>query len=118
LPASDSLDTIVEIAVMPESLTDRISRMKESSQKARMAKVIVDQIASTIGVDGSGVVPEATLAGDLGASSLELVELQQALEDTFCIAPLSSAEEKSIKTVSDLIELFWKKLGEGTARFP
>jgi acyl carrier protein len=48
---------------------------------ARVSKIIADQL----GVDVEQVKPETRLIGDLGADSLDLVELVMILEDEYGI---------------------------------
>lgn len=55
---------------------------------------------------------------DLGADSLEAIEFQQQLEDTFSTGPLSKTEEQSIHCVGDLIDVFWNRVQIGTATCP
>lgn len=64
----------------------------------RVAKIIVDQL----GVDPAKVVPEARFREDLGADSLDLVELIMAFEETFG-GEISDEEAQSIKTVGEAV---------------
>ncbi|TFG93526.1 MAG: acyl carrier protein [Myxococcales bacterium] len=58
-------------------------------------------VARQLGVDVSEVLPDASLQEDLGADSLELVELLMALEDEFDIeVPEEIAE--TITTIADV----------------
>lgn len=70
--------------------------MNEIAEQVK--QVIVDQL----GVNESEVTPEATFAQDLGADSLDTVELIMKLEQTF---EITIPEEKSeqIQTVGDAI---------------
>ena len=64
----------------------------------RVTKIIVDKL----GVDSSEVTPEASFTGDLGADSLDTVELIMEFEKEFEInIPDEKAED--IKTVADAI---------------
>ncbi len=45
----------------------------------RLKKIVIEQL----GVDGEEVVPSASFVNDLGADSLDLVELIMALEEEF-----------------------------------
>ncbi len=65
----------------------------------KITKVIVDKL----GVKEDEVKPEATFVDDLGADSLDLVELIMALEDEFDIE-IPDEEAEKLKTVSDAIE--------------
>ena len=57
-------------------------------------EVIVDKL----GVDADKVVPEARFVEDLGADSLETVELIMGLEDKFGVT-ISDEDAESIRTV-------------------
>jgi acyl carrier protein len=60
----------------------------------KVKKIIVDQLE----VDKELVTPKATFAEDLGADSLDIVELVMALEEEFDIEIPDEAAEK-IETV-------------------
>jgi acyl carrier protein len=58
-------------------------------------------VARQLGVERAEVLPDASLQDDLGADSLELVELLMALEDEFDIeVPEEIAE--TITTIADV----------------
>jgi acyl carrier protein len=63
-----------------------------------VAKIIVEQL----GVDPAKIVPEARFREDLGADSLDLVELIMAFEETFG-GEISDEEAQSIKTVGEAV---------------
>jgi len=69
-------------------------------------KEVRDLIAEKLAVDRDSVVPKAELISDLGADSLDLVELQMALEDEFALEIFDDAVEKfkTVKNVVDYIE--------------
>ena len=60
--------------------------------------IIVEQL----GVEESEVTPTASFADDLGADSLDQVELVMALEEAFKIE-ISDEDAEKIKTVQDAI---------------
>ena len=65
----------------------------------RVRKVVVDQLS----VEESLVTPQASFTGDLGADSLDTVELVMAFEDEFgCEIPDEEAEK--IATVQDAVD--------------
>ena len=59
-------------------------------------------IASQLGVDTEKVTPSAKISDDLGADSLDSIELVMALEEEFNIEILDEDAEK-IKTIDDII---------------
>jgi len=76
----------------------------------RIRKVTVDQL----GVDEKEVIPTASFADDLGADSLDLVELMMSLEEEFSKAgkkiEIPDEDAEKIATVQDAID-YIKNLG-------
>ena len=68
-----------------------------------------DDTVEVLAVDPSQVTPEASFGDDLGADSLDLVELVMALEETFDIE-VGEDELKDISTVGEAFELIYAKL--------
>lgn len=65
----------------------------------RVKEIIVEQL----GVNESEVTPEAKFVDDLGADSLDLVELVMALEEEYNME-ISDEDAEKIQTVGDAIE--------------
>ena len=65
----------------------------------KVKKMIVEQL----GVSESEVVPEAKFIDDLGADSLDIVELVMALEDEYGIE-IPDEDAEKIETVGDAIK--------------
>jgi acyl carrier protein len=71
--------------------------------EAQVKEIIVSQL----GVDASKVVPTATFVDDLGADSLDTVELIMAIEEEFdCEIP--EEEAANISTVQQVIDFVAK----------
>ncbi|HEY5262766.1 MAG TPA: acyl carrier protein [Acidimicrobiales bacterium] len=68
-----------------------------------------DAAVEVLAVDPSKVTLEASFSDDLGADSLDLVELVMALEETFDIE-VAEDELKDIRTVGEAFELIYAKL--------
>jgi acyl carrier protein len=68
-----------------------------------------DAAVEVLAVDASKVTPEASFSDDLGADSLDLVELVMALEETFDIE-VAEDELKDIRSVGEAFELIYAKL--------
>jgi acyl carrier protein len=74
--------------------------MADSQIEERVKAIIVDKL----GVEASEVTPEASFASDLGADSLDTVELIMEFEKEFGISIPDDQAEK-VATVGDAISL-------------
>jgi acyl carrier protein len=64
-------------------------------------------ISERLKVPESKVVPEASLIEDLGADSLDLVEMAMVLEERFKVQ-IPDSELEGVKTVGDVVECIRK----------
>ena len=79
--------------------SNTINEEKKMSTFDKVKKVVVDQLS----VDEALVTPEASFTADLGADSLDTVELVMAFEEEFgCEIPDEDAEK--IQTVKDAVD--------------
>lgn len=69
---------------------------------------MVEIIAEQLSVDKEKVVPDASFVDDLGADSLDLVELIMAMEEAYDIE-IPDEDAESITTVQDAIDYVNKK---------
>ncbi|MDE0518961.1 MAG: acyl carrier protein [Bdellovibrionales bacterium] len=69
------------------------------SIEEKVTALIVDQL----GVEKDKVKPESSFVDDLGADSMDIVELVMAFEDNFSIQ-IPDQEEGNIRTVQDAID--------------
>ena len=76
-----------------------------SEIEAKVKEIIVDKL----GVDEADVTPEASFTNDLGADSLDTVELIMELEKVFEITIPDDQAEK-IATVGDAIKYIEEKI--------
>jgi acyl carrier protein len=76
------------------------------SIEERIKKIICEQLE----VNEKDVAPEASFVDDLGADSLDQVELIMAMEEEFDIS-ISDEEAEKIVTVRDAIEYVEKNQG-------
>ncbi|AAD35746.1 MULTISPECIES: acyl carrier protein [Thermotoga] len=67
-------------------------------------------ISEKLGVDESQVTEEAKLIDDLGADSLDLVDLVMDFESEFGVK-VDDADLEKISTVGDIVSYIEKKLG-------
>ncbi|RJR38650.1 MAG: acyl carrier protein [Deltaproteobacteria bacterium] len=63
---------------------------------------VIDIIVDKLGVERSEVTPEAVFVDDLGADSLDLVELIMAMEEEFGFE-IADEEAEKLRTVQDVI---------------
>ncbi len=73
----------------------------------RVKKIIVEQLA----VDAGEVTPQAQFVQDLGADSLDTVELVMALEEEFDIE-IPDEDAEKIKTVGEAVSYIKEKAGK------
>ena len=67
-----------------------------------MFEKVRDIIVDTLNCEADAVTMEATLADDLGADSLDAVELNMAPEDALGVS-ISDEELANMKTVGDIV---------------
>ncbi len=79
--------------------------MDESTIFEKVKKIIVDQLK----VDESLVTMDSNIQEDLGADSLDAVELIMALEEEFGI-DVQDEEAEKFKTVGDVVRYIEKRL--------
>ena len=75
-----------------------------SEVREKVKKIIVDHL----GVDAEKVTDEASFIDDLGADSLDTVELVMAFEEEFG-SEISDSEAEKILTVGDAIKFIESK---------
>jgi acyl carrier protein len=69
---------------------------------------IIDIIANQLGVDKEMVTPGANIVDDLGADSLDVVELVMALEEAFD-TEIPDEDAEKIRTVQDILSYMKNK---------
>jgi acyl carrier protein len=77
-----------------------------SSIEEKVIEIIMEQLDVT----KEECVPEAAFIDDLGADSLDIVELVMAMEENFAIE-ISDDELMKIRTIQDVIDFIKKKRG-------
>ena len=76
----------------------------EMSVNPKVKDIIVDQL----GVDPEKVKPEASFIDDLGADSLDIVELVMAMEEEFNLE-IPDEDAEKLKTVQDVASYLQSK---------
>jgi acyl carrier protein len=76
--------------------------------EAKVKEIIIDKL----GVEESQITPEASFTNDLGADSLDIVELVMGFESAFQIS-IPDEDAEKIGTVGDAINYLNEKVGEG-----
>ncbi len=76
-----------------------------SEQEAKIKQIIAEKL----GVSEDKVTPQASFVDDLGADSLDQVELIMAFEDAFDI-DIPDEDAEKMKTVKDAIDYLASKL--------
>ncbi|HSL70518.1 MAG TPA: acyl carrier protein [Longimicrobiales bacterium] len=76
------------------------------SAEARVKEIIVNEL----GVEAEKVTPEASFVEDLGADSLDTVELVMAFEEEFGIE-IPDEDAEQLQTVGDAIRYLQSKGG-------
>ena len=84
--------------------TNRTNLMAEKSIEEKVKDIIVEQL----GVNPEQVTPQASFIEDLGADSLDIVELVMAFEEEFGVEVPDEDAEK-LQTVGDVIKYIEEK---------
>ena len=74
-------------------------------------KTMQDLIAEQFAIDADEVTMDSSFVDDLGADSVDLVELVMAMEEEFDIGEIDEEDLQSLKTVGDCVRYLNSKLG-------
>jgi acyl carrier protein len=74
--------------------------------EAKVKEIIMDKL----GVEESQITPEASFTNDLGADSLDIVELVMGFESEFDIS-IPDEDAEKIGTVGDAVKYLNEKIG-------
>jgi acyl carrier protein len=72
--------------------------------------IVLDILVEQLGVEKSQLTPEARLEEDLGADSLDIVEIAMALDEQFHISLPDEAIER-VSTVGELLDVLSEFVG-------
>ena len=74
-------------------------------------KTMQDLIAEQFAIDADEISMESSFVDDLGADSVDLVELVMAMEEEFDIGEIDEEVLAALKTVGDCVRYLSSKLG-------
>ncbi len=74
-------------------------------------KTMQDLIAEQFAIDTDEISMESSFVDDLGADSVDLVELVMAMEEEFDIGEIDEEDLAALKTVGDCVRYLNGKLG-------
>ena len=73
-------------------------------------KTMQDLIAEQFAMEADEITMESSFADDLGADSVDLVELVMAMEEEFDIGEIDEEDLTALKTVGDCVRYLNSKL--------
>ena len=74
-------------------------------------KTMQDLIAEQFAIDADEISMDSSFVDDLGADSVDLVELVMAMEEEFDIGEIDEEDLSGLKTVVDCVRYLSSKLG-------
>ena len=74
-------------------------------------KSMQDLIAEQFAIDADEISMDSSFVDDLGADSVDLVELVMAMEEEFDIGEIDEEDLAGLKTVGDCVRYLNSKLG-------
>lgn len=74
-------------------------------------KTLQDLIAEQFAIDADEISMDSSFVDDLGADSVDLVELVMAMEEEFDIGEIDEEDLAGLKTVGDCVRYLNSKLG-------
>ena len=74
-------------------------------------KTMQDLIAEQFAIDADEISMDSSFVYDLGADSVDLVELVMAMEEEFDIGEIDEEDLAGLKTVGDCVRYLNSKLG-------
>ena len=83
--------------------------MDNKTLQTNNEKKIIELLAKQFRIDASTINEETNIVEDLGADSLEIVDMLMALEENFGIT-VSDEEALTLKTVKDVAEFIERKV--------
>ena len=73
-------------------------------------KTMQDLIAEQFAIDAEEITLDSSFVDDLGADSVDLVELVMAMEEEFDVGEIDEEDLTGLKTVGDCVRYLYNKL--------
>ena len=73
-------------------------------------KTMQDLIAEQFAIDADGISMDSSFVDDLGADSVDLVELVMAMEEEFNVGEIDEDDLTGLKTVGDCVRYLYNKM--------
>ena len=74
-------------------------------------KTMQDLIAEQFAIDADEISMDSSFVDDLGADSVDLVELVMAMEEEFNVGEIDEDDLTGLKTVGDCVRYLYNKMG-------
>ena len=85
----------------------RTRRLRGDMEDQVMYEKVCNMLAEQLDISADTITPQSEVVKDLGADSLDVVELMMALEDEYGIT-LPEGEVENVKTVQDIVDMMEK----------
>ena len=85
----------------------RPRRLRGDMEDQVMYEKVCKMLAEQLDISADTITPQSEVVKDLGADSLDVVELMMALEDEYGIT-LPEGEVENVKTVQDIVDMMEK----------
>jgi len=73
---------------------------------------VVALVADQFGIDADSISMDTSFEENLGADSLDIVELTMSIEDEFNVGEIEDEALEGLRTIGDVVELISAKLAE------
>ena len=73
-------------------------------------KTMQDLIAEQFAIDADEISMDSSFVDDLGADSVDLVELVMAMEEEFIVGEIDEDDLTGLKTVGDCVRYLYNKM--------
>ncbi len=78
-------------------------------------RTVIDILINQLAIEEAQVTPDAKIQEDLGADSLDVIEIVMAVEERFNVTIPDEVSEK-VSTIGDLVEVLAPMLGNAQRR--